>query len=112
MMSKNINDKMILFDGDDSLFKKCVKNCDVYFEYGVGNSTRYLINNTKAKIVAVDTDKKWINTIDVLRRTEDIIINWVDLGELENWGRPKSYLHRDKFFDYISGVWNFNLKAD
>jgi len=57
-MSKNINDKMILFDGDDSLFKKYVKNCDVYFEYGVGNSTRYLINNTKAKIVAVDTDKK------------------------------------------------------
>ena len=112
MMSKNINDKMILFDGDDSLFKKYLKNCDVYFEYGVGNSTRYLINNTKAKIVAVDTDKKWINTIDVLRRKEDIIINWVDLGELENWGRPKSYLHRDKFFDYISGVWNFNLKAD
>ena len=53
-MSNNLAADVNLFDGDDYLFKKYIKNCDIYFEYGVGKSTNYVIKNTKAKIVAVD----------------------------------------------------------
>ena len=110
-MSKVSRDNIILFDGDDTLFKKFIVKCNIYFEYGVGSSTQYVINNTKAKIIAVDTDKKWINTIKI-PKNKDVRINWVNLGELSKWGRPKSYLFRNQFIDYISIIWRFNYKAD
>ena len=111
-MSNHVTPDITLFDGDDYLFKKYVKNCDIYFEYGVGKSTNYVIENTKAKIVAVDSDKKWIESIDISKRKKDIRLNWIDLGELEDWGRPKTYSHRKNFMDYISVVWQFNNIAD
>ena len=111
-MSKNVIRDITLFDGDDYLFKKYVKNCDIYFEYGVGKSTKYVIENTKAKIVAVDSDKNWIKSIDISKRKKDIKLNWIDLGELGDWGRPKTYYHRNNFFDYISINWQFNSMAD
>ena len=80
-MPNNVTPDITLFDGDDYLFKKYVKNRDIYFEYGVGKSTNYVIENTKAKIVAVDSDKKWIESIDISKRKKDIRLNWIDLGE-------------------------------
>ena len=111
-MSKREQQEIILFDGDDYLFKQYLINCNCYFEYGVGLSTRWVLENTKSKIISVDTDKKWINTIDVSNKGSRINLNWINLGELENWGRPKSYEYRDQFINYISNVWNFNEKAD
>ena len=111
-MSYNFTTDITLFDGDDYLFKKYIKNCYVYFEYGVGKSTNYVIENTKAKIVAVDSDKTWIERIDISKREKDIKLNWIDLGELEDWGRPKTYSHRKNFIDYISAVWRFKTIAD
>jgi len=111
-MSNNLAADVNLFDGDDYLFKKYIKNCDVYFEYGVGKSTNYVIENTKAKIVAVDSDKNWIESINISKREKDIKLNWIDLDELESWGRPKTYSHRNNFIDYISVVWQFNTIAD
>ena len=111
-MSNNVTSDLTLFDGDDYLFKKYIKNCDIYFEYGVGKSTNYVIENTKAKIVAVDSDKNWIESINISKREKDIKLNWIDLGELGEWGRPKTYSHRKNFIDYISVVWQFKTIAD
>ena len=61
-MSKRQNEASVIFDGDDYLFKKYLINCDYYFEYGVGASTRWVLENTKSKIISIDTNKKWINT--------------------------------------------------
>ena len=111
-MSRTQQEEKILFDGDDYLFKQYLINCDYYFEYGVGASTSWVLENTKSKIISVDTDKKWINTVDVCNKDYRIKLIWVNLGDLENWGRPKNYKYRNKFIDYISNVWNFNEKAD
>ena len=111
-MSKRQREEIILFDGDDHLFKQYLINCNVYFEYGVGASTRWVLENTKSNIISVDTDKKWINTINVSNQSSRIKLNWINLGDLENWGRPKSYEYRDRFIHYISNVWKFNEKAD
>ena len=111
-MSKMQREQIILFDGDDYLFKQYLINCNIYFEYGVGASTRWVLENTKSKIISVDTDKKWINTINFSNQSSRIKLNWINLGDLENWGRPKSYVYRDRFIDYISNVWSFNEKAD
>ena len=111
-MKKKLKDEITLFGGDDYLFKKYLKNCKIYFEYGVGDSTIWALNNTSSRIISVDTDKKWINKIDISKNKKRININWINLGKTENWGRPKSYEYRKHFIEYISNVWKFNLKAD
>ncbi len=111
-MSKREREEIILFDGDDYLFKQYLIDCNIYFEYGVGASTRWVLENTKSRIISVDTDKKWINKINFSNKSSRVKLNWINLGDLENWGRPKSYEYRDQFIHYISNVWNFNEKAD
>ena len=111
-MNKKSKDKKTLFDGDDYLFKNYLKDCKIYFEYGVGDSTIWALENTSSRIISVDTDKKWINKVDISKNKKRIDINWINLGEIENWGRPKTYEYRKHFIEYISNVWNFNLKAD
>ena len=111
-MQNKLKNEKLLFDGDDYLFKKYLKKCNIYFEYGVGDSTIWALENSSCKIISVDTDKKWINKVDTSKNNKRIDINWVNLGEIENWGRPKTYEYRKQFIEYISKVWNFNLKAD
>ena len=84
-MEKKSKDEKILFDGDDYLFKRYLKNCNIYFEYGVGDSTIWVLKNTSSRIISVDTDKNWINKINTSKNKNRIDINWINLGEVENW---------------------------
>ena len=111
-MGKKSKDELTLFDGDDYLFKSYLKNCNIYFEYGVGASTIWVLENTSSRIISVDTDKKWINKVNISKNKKRIDINWINLGDIENWGRPKTYRYRKHFIDYISNVWTFKVKAD
>ena len=111
-MSKEQPEENIIFDGDDYLFKQYLLNCNFYFEYGVGASTNWVLENTQSNIISVDTDKKWIDTINISNKCSRIKLNWINLGDLGKWGRPKSYHYRDRFIDYISNVWKFKHKAD
>ena len=111
-MLKEQKEENIIFDGDDYLFKKYLIKCNFYFEYGVGASTNWVLENTQSNIISVDSDKKWIDTINISNKSSRIKLNWINLGDLENWGRPKSYDYRERFIDYISNVWNFKQKAD
>ena len=107
------NHKDILFDGDDELFKKYVSQSNFYFEYGVGKSTKWVIENTKSKVIAVDSDQKWINQVCSKNGFDERVkLIWVDLGKLTDWGRPISYNRRDNFISYINSVWAFDIKAD
>jgi hypothetical protein len=101
-----------LFDGDDKLFKSYLKNCKLYFEYGVGASTRWVLANSNSNIIAVDTDKEWIDYVNIKVSNMRVNLIWVNLGDLTKWGRPNSYKYRNSFIDYVSGVWNFKKQAD
>ena len=108
---KNRFDNVILFDGDDSLFKDLIKNIDIYFEYGCGKSTEYMYRFTKSKIFSVDTSKEWIDKIQSI--TDDKIddrlnLKWIDVGEIENWGQPKSFKMRKNFTIYADWLWKQN----
>ena len=107
------DDSYNLFDGDDELFKSYIKDADLYFEYGVGKSTEWVLANTKSKIIAVDSDLNWINSIkNIESYKERLKTTWVDLGELTKWGRPISYSHRDNFINYINAIWQFDKNPD
>ena len=111
-MKKYIVEIQTLFNGDDELFKLYLNNCKVYFEYGVGASTRWVLENTSSNIIAIDTDKEWIDFVNTEVDSLRVKLIWVNLGNLTKWGRPNSYKYRDSFTDYVGGVWNFKKKAD
>ena len=53
----------VLFDGNDNLFKKILSKTKVYGEYGCGLSTNWVLKNTQADILSVDTSKVWIESV-------------------------------------------------
>ena len=102
-----------LFDGYDKLFIEHTKNIKTYGEYGVGNSTVWMYQNTNAKILSVDTSKEWINIVkSKMNDLDRIQLNWVDLGKLVDWGTPASYEKRDYIKSYLESIWTNNNKPE
>ena len=48
-------DKGVIFDGDDRLFKEILSDTKIYGEYGCGNSTKWVLENTNAIVKSVET---------------------------------------------------------
>ncbi len=96
-----------LFDGDDALFKDEVQRVEVYAEYGCGKSTTWVLNNTAASVISVDTSSEWIKMIRKANRGGGgrLDIHHSQLGEVGGWGRPLSYDKSDLFPDYTEYVW-------
>ena len=102
-----------LFDGDDLLFKKLITSSKTYGEYGVGKSTRWVLNNSQASILAVDSSQAWIDVVRTGNETaKRLDIQWIDLGTLGWAGRPVSYERRDQFWAYIESIWNRDQRPD
>ena len=105
---RNLGKDKLLFEGSDSLFKESVFKASVYGEYGVGVSTQWVFENTKIPIYGVDTSEQWINHVKAkINLNSRVELNWVNLGELGDWGRPLTYDQRDKFKDYIESIWRY-----
>lgn len=104
-----------LFDGDDALFKELIKNTEIYFEYGCGKSTEFVCKNTEASIHAVDTSRDWINKLKGLTigdASERINLNWIDVGEVAEWGYPVSFERRENFKVYAEFLWLKQITPD
>ena len=112
------DDKLIdddkLFNGDNLLFKSLAKKASIYGEYGCGHSTIWISNNTQIKIISVDSSKIWIEKIKgIVKEQQEIMFQWIDCGELEEWGRPKTYEKRENFQNYINAIWQYpSFKPD
>ena len=61
-IKKRINPNFLL-EGDDSLLKELLLTSKVYGEYGCGKSTLWAYNNTKSKIISVETNGEWASKI-------------------------------------------------
>ena len=106
-----------LFDGSDGLFKQLIDETKIYFEYGCGKSTEYVFKFTDAKIFSVDTSKTWVARVSNLeennkRNSQRLAINWVDVGEVAEWGYPISFKKRKNFINYTNWFWTLDLKPD
>ncbi len=107
------NNLGVLFDGNDRVFKTLVEKAKVYAEYGTGKSTLWVLENTDAEVVTVDSNSHWIDFVKKKlgspKRFHGI---HVDVGELENWGRPTGYSKRDNFKRYTDVLWEDDIKPD
>tara|TARA_Y100001968_G_scaffold212470_1_gene195647 strand:+ start:71 stop:709 length:639 start_codon:yes stop_codon:yes gene_type:complete len=96
-----------LFDGDDFLFKKSIEDIKIYGEYGCGQSSGWMLKNTKSKVISVDSSKEWVEKVKTENKNylSRLIINHIDLGKLGDWGKPVSYLMCSNFSDYTDYIW-------
>lgn len=107
--------KNFLFDGDDLLFKELGRKCKVYYEYGCGKSTEWMIRSTQAHVFAVDTSFEWISKV---RRyagefaPDRLNLLHIDVGRLGAWGRPLDYSKRSHFRSYINHFWARAISPD
>ena len=108
-------DATTLFDGDDGLFKELIKSAEIYFEYGCGKSTEFVLKYLSCAIFAVDTSKDWVHKIQSLEGFESsdrLNLSWVDVGVVGNWGTPTSFKKRHNFKKYAELLWLNNKIPD
>ena len=110
-MSHNLK---TLFDGDDSLFKDVLKTSKIFGEYGCGSSTEWVLKNTNVNILSVDSSRDWVDKISSgnAAYNKRIKLKHIDLGEVENWGRPISYEKSYNFINYFNWIWNQDILPD
>lgn len=102
-----------LFDGDDRMFKSLFDECRTYGEYGCGASTAWVLKNSPARVLAVDTSADWIERIrNWVGPDPRLDLHWVDVGPVLNWGRPASYEKRRNFSDYTDWIWRRGASPD
>lgn len=96
-----------LFDNLAITFKKSVLSSNLYLEYGIGKSTIWAYQNSKTKILGVDSSAIWVN--NVLSECPDsdrLNLLHVDLGPLADWGRPLTLFKKENIIHYIDSHWN------
>ena len=104
-----------LFKGDDALFREALKSARTYGEYGCGASTIWVLQNTSADVLAVDSSEYWVAEVDRHLDAESrqrAAIHLVELGASRELGRPTSYEHSDRFPDYTNWIWEQTRKPD
>lgn len=110
-MSHNVT---TLFDGDDGLFKDMLKTSKIFGEYGCGSSTEWVLKNTNANILSVDSSRDWVDKIisGNAEYNKRIKLKHIDLGEVENWGRPIGYEKSYNFINYFNWIWTQDVIPD
>ena len=105
----------VLFDGDDALFKELVKNTQTYFEYGCGKSTEFVYKYSDADIYAVDTSIDWVRKVRALQINSNpkrLNIDWINVGNVREWGYPVSFMHRNNFKAYAECFWKKHVQPE
>ena len=104
---KHLNHPNTLFDGNDSLFKEEIKKVGLYGEYGCGKSTKWVLNNSTANVIAVDTSNEWVDAVkkDNQSNNNRLNIHYSNLGDVGSWGRPLSYEEICSFSEYTDYIW-------
>jgi hypothetical protein len=101
-----------MFDGDDKLFVSLLPKVRTYIEYGCGQSTVFVAQNTNAVIYSVDTSQVWsTNTKQQIHRS-NVNIHWIDVGPIGDWGYPLSFQYRSQFRLYCEWPWQQTTLAD
>ena len=101
-------------DGLD-FFKNQIIQSHCYLEYGCGGSTVYANNTSNVKtIISVDTDLHYINKVKNIITTpiDNLHLCHVNLGEVADWGHPKTTLHYKDFYKYSTMPWQIAKKIN
>lgn len=88
-----------------------VRGAGRYLEYGLGGSTLRALACGANRIVAVDSDRTWIDRIgaepDVAPRIADgsLVLRHADIGQLRDWGFPADRSASARWAGYVTAGW-------
>ena len=99
--SKNKSRRALFFDGDEDLFRSLLNECSVYGEYGMGASTVEALQFEDTYIYSVDSDREWVLFINGHKKSQNHFLEYIDLGEVIDWGYPKDYSKRENITNYL-----------
>ena len=107
------DEEIKLFDGEEELFIDLINKCQIYGEYGCGDSTIYVANNTKKEIISIDNSIDWINKVKTeIPKNRLIDLHYTDMGDILQWGVPKSFKYKENFKDYFEYMWRRDRTPD
>lgn len=95
-----------LFKGDTRFLTTHGPGARLYGEYGCGQSTLWMAENTDARIVSVDSSQDWIASTRARVGDGRVTFHWIDIGPLRDWGMPESYAKRANFPSYPRALWS------
>ena len=103
-----------LFNGSDALFKRLVHAAHRYAEYGVGESTAYVLRATNVeRVVCIDTSRHWLDRIArQFPHNARLCAVHVELGPLGAFGRPASFRHHRDFMRYVEAPFTHGPPPD
>jgi hypothetical protein len=103
-----------LFDGSADLFIDAMRQSRIYFEYGVGQSTKFAATLDNVQhIVGVDSSELWISRIAAeTEAARNVKLIHVDVGEIGDWGRPINYKKRSNFVEYCEAPFKSGHSPD
>ena len=102
-----------LFGGDDQMFCNNLAGVANYAEYGSGESTIWVAENTNAAMTTVDTSQEWLDHVkQAIGADRSVQFNWIDCGILGDWGVPKSFAKRENFLSYAQCIWKNDAHYD
>lgn len=89
----------------------CYKMADSILEYGSGGSTVFAARETTARVVSIESDRKWAGDLAAHLAAEGIArpgveINWCDIGPTQSWGQPVVAKRWRQFHTYPMRPWS------
>lgn len=95
-------------EGGLTCFKEALARSRCYLEYGCGGSTVYACNVAQVKVViAADSDKRWLEKTKASFNSANtkLLLGHCDIGEVGDWGVPKSTDQVHNFWKYMATPW-------
>ncbi len=96
-------------------FQTALATSRCYLEYGSGGSTVFANNVARVKsIISIETDRAWAeNVVKSLDKNGcRVLLSFCDLGDVGDWGTPKSRERMENFWRYSTGPWDAARQHD
>lgn len=90
------------------IFNKMILQSKAYLEYGSGGSTLTAsASQNLDSIISVESDKAWADKIKSLvsQSQKKIVVDYVDIGPVGDWGKPLSTEKIYNYFLYTTKPW-------
>ncbi len=91
------------------MFSGFVRCAQRYVEFGSGASTVLAAALARESVIAFDSSREWLDRVAQTCRERKTRLapelSLLDIGEIEDWGFPKSEAARDSWPAYHSSMW-------
>ena len=104
--SPDISEDLSFSESINNYLKEKLNEYNSYLEYGSGSSTIYFSRNKKFKIVSVESDKVFANSVLKIINNNNVKIFIAKVGLTGYWGYPIFFKNSySKGFNYVNTPW-------